>query len=291
MAQVVPSGATATHASTASNGQINVNIAAPNTSGISANRYSTFSAPPPGVNLINLGVNASTIVNQVTSNNASYLRGPLAVVGPTANVILANPNGIVVNGGSFINVGGVALSTGPVSYANSTTVPGYQNVVLGTGGGNILVTGAGLVGSMSSLQLIAGSIEIDGPIANTSSNANINVAAGNAQVTLDSSVVPGSTLTPWATTTALGGSSSSGILVDVTPNGSLSAGRISMEVSGNGAGVSFQGHGMASIGEFSITADGKVSVLGGQIQAEKDVKVVASAIDVLNQGAQTATLA
>jgi filamentous hemagglutinin family protein len=228
-AQVVPSGATATHASTAANGQININIAAPNASGISANQYSTFSAPPPGVNLVNLGVNASTILNQVTSNNASYLRGPLAVVGPTANVILANPSGIVVNGGSFINVGGVALSAGPVSYANSTTVPGYQNLVLGTGSGNILVTGAGLAGAMSSLQLIAGSIEIDGPIANTSANGNINLASGNAEVTLDSSLVPGSTLAPWATTTPLGGSSSSGIVVDVTPNGSLSASRISME--------------------------------------------------------------
>src|SRR5205823_1848023 len=162
------------------------------------------------------------------------------------------------------------------------------NTVLGTGSGDILVTGQGLTSSTASLQLIAGRIKIDGPVRNTSSdpNANINVVAGNAQVVLDSSLLPGSTLTPWATTTKQGGVSSD-ILVDVTPNGSLSASRVSMVVSAQGAGVSFQGGGTASIGEFTIDADGKVAVLGGQIQAEKDVKITASAIDVLNAGSNS----
>jgi filamentous hemagglutinin family protein len=123
-AQVVPSGATATSAATAANGHVSVTIAPPNSSGISANQYNNFNVGSAGVGLYNQGVNATTIINQVTSSNRSNLNGPLSVVGPAAHVIVANPNGITVNGGSFINTGGVALSTGTVSYAPSTTFPG-----------------------------------------------------------------------------------------------------------------------------------------------------------------------
>lgn len=291
-AQVVPSGTTATSVTAGANGQTNVAIAPANANSVSVNQYQAFSVQAAGVNLINQGVNATTIINQVTSANRSYLYGPLAVVGPTAHVVVANPNGITVDGGSFINTGGVALSAGPVNFVGSATATGYQDTVLGTGSGDIQVVGAGLTGSMTSLQLIAGKIKIDGPIVNTSPdpNADINLVAGNASVTLSSSAIPGSTLKPWASTSTNGGSSTD-ILIDVTPNGSLSASRISMLIGGQGAGVSFQGRGTASIGEFAINAKGQVKILGGQIQAERDVKIAAAEISVLNAGTRTAKIA
>jgi filamentous hemagglutinin family protein len=247
--------------------------------------------PKAGVNLLNQSANASTILNQVTSNNRSYLNGPLAVVGPTAHVIVANPSGITVDGGSFINTGGVALTAGSVSFVNSAMNIGMQNVMLGTGTGDILITGMGLAGSMTNLQLIAGRIKVDGPIINTLSdpNASINIVTGNANVMLDSSVMPGSTLTPWALTSLSGGASGD-ILIDITPNGSISASRVSMVVGAQGAGVSFQGSGLASIGEFTIDAGGKVAILDGQIQAEKSIKITASAIDVTNDGTRITQL-
>jgi filamentous hemagglutinin family protein len=305
-AQIVPSGATATHAAPQSNGHIVVNIAPANRSNVSLNQYSNFSVPTVGAELLNTGVNANTIINQVTSANRSYLYGALSVTGPAANVIVVNPNGITVNGGSFVNTGGVALSTGSISYQNSATAPGFVNTVVSTGSADILVTGAGLAGSMSTLQLVAGSIKIDGSVKNASSdpNATIETTAGNANVMLDSSLTPGATLTPWATKTDLGGTSNS-ILIDVTPNGSLSASRIHMSVGAKGAGVSFAGNGNASIGEFTITAGGKVSVLGGSITTtasasaanangasgpQNSVKIVAQAIDVLNANGSGARL-
>lgn len=290
-AQVVPSGTTPTAATVGIGGQVNVTIAPPNGSGISLNQYQTFSVPSAGVNLFNQGVNAGTIVNQVTSDNRSYLTGPLSVIGPAAHVILVNPSGITVNGGRFVNTGGVALSTGSLSLTGPGTAGGPPNIVLGSGNGDILVTGAGLTGTMASLQLIAARIKIDGPVVNASAdpNADVRLVAGEARVSLDPSVLPGSTLRPWVTGTTTGGTSSD-ILIDVTPNGSISASRIAMVVGAQGAGVSFQGRGTAAIGEFTIDASGKVAILGGRIQAERAVRIAAPAIEVLNAGPQTAQI-
>ena len=89
----------------------------------------------------------------------------------------------------------------------TTTVDGTagaDTIALSVGSGDILVTGQGLTSSTASLQLIAGRIKIDGPVRNTSSdpNANINVVAGNAQVVLDSSLLPGGSLHPRSRSTA-----------------------------------------------------------------------------------------
>lgn len=288
--QVVPAGTTSTTASVRANGGIDVGIAAPNASGISLNQYRSFSVPTAGVAFQNFGVNASTIVNQVTSANRSVISGPVSVTGPSAHVVLVNPNGITVDGGSFVNTGGVALSTGALRFDPSSS--GGVDTVVTSGSGDLFVTGAGLSGPMSTLQLVAGRIKVDGPIVNTnaSSSAAIDLVAGTQEVRLKSDVVPGTSLSSWAARTDLGGSSGD-ILIDVTPRGSLSAGRVHLSVGAQGAGVSFAGAGKASIGEFTIDARGKVVVSGGQIQAEKAVDVRAPAIAVLNDGGTVAKVA
>ncbi|WP_042570509.1 filamentous hemagglutinin N-terminal domain-containing protein, partial [Ralstonia solanacearum] len=58
------------------------------------------------------GGSARIIVNQVTSTQPSTLRGYLEVAGPRAEVVIANPNGILVNGGGFINTSRATLTTG-----------------------------------------------------------------------------------------------------------------------------------------------------------------------------------
>jgi filamentous hemagglutinin family protein len=68
----------------------------------------------------NVGVNARTVVNEVTSANPSVIQGAINVLGPRANIILANPFGVTIDGGSFVNTGHVVLSTGQVSFADTT---------------------------------------------------------------------------------------------------------------------------------------------------------------------------
>ncbi len=85
---VVADGATATSVSTAANGHQTVSIA-PAVGGVSHNTYSHFNVGSAGVDLNNVGINARTIVNQVTSTDPSVISGQLAVLGSRANVVLA----------------------------------------------------------------------------------------------------------------------------------------------------------------------------------------------------------
>ncbi len=125
MAQIVPDGGTATSVTFGASGRPTVSIAPGSPAGVSINTYNQFSVLPVGANLDNAAVRASTIINQVTSNNRSFLYGPVEVLGSRAHVVIANPNGITVDGGSFINTGGVILSGGTVRYnaAGAPIVP------------------------------------------------------------------------------------------------------------------------------------------------------------------------
>ncbi|ALP68013.1 hypothetical protein AN416_36255 (plasmid) [Paraburkholderia caribensis] len=92
-AGVVADGGTATSVSTAANGHQVVNIA-PSVGGVSHNTYAHFNVGSAGVDLNNVGINARTIVNQVTSTDPSVISGQLAVLGSRANVVLAKPMSI-----------------------------------------------------------------------------------------------------------------------------------------------------------------------------------------------------
>jgi hemolysin len=99
-----------------------IDIVPPNASGLSHNQFLDYNVARSGVVLNNAlqegqsqlagalaanpqfqGQAASTILNEVISRNASLLEGPQEIFGRPADYILANPNGITLNGGSFIN--------------------------------------------------------------------------------------------------------------------------------------------------------------------------------------------
>jgi filamentous hemagglutinin family protein len=124
-AGIVADGGTATSVTSNASGRQNVTLA-PSVSGVSNNTYNSFNVGAAGADLNNVGVNARTIVNQVTSTSPSVISGDITVLGSRANVVLANPNGITINGGSFVNTGRVALSTGQVSFDDVTIAPGVR---------------------------------------------------------------------------------------------------------------------------------------------------------------------
>src|SRR5471032_3409435 len=111
---IVADGGTATSVAVGANGRQTVTLA-PAIGGVSNNTYSSFNVSKAGADLNNNLVNANTIVNQVTGTNPSLIQGAITVLGPRANVILANPNGVTIDGGSFVTNGHVVISTGQVS--------------------------------------------------------------------------------------------------------------------------------------------------------------------------------
>ena len=118
----------------AANGVDLVQIAEVNGNGVSRNLYSDFNIKSTGLilnnatkytktelggyidrNMFLAGKGARVILNEVTSSNASTLNGYLEVAGNKASVVIANANGISVNGLGFINTDNVVLSTGAVT--------------------------------------------------------------------------------------------------------------------------------------------------------------------------------
>jgi filamentous hemagglutinin family protein len=116
----------------ASNGVPVVNIVAPTKSGLSHNMYLDFNVGKQGVIINNSnkpgisqlgggmmgnpkfggGAQATTILNEVTSNRPSSIQGFTEIFGGKADYILANPNGVSINGGGFINTSRAIMTTG-----------------------------------------------------------------------------------------------------------------------------------------------------------------------------------
>ncbi|GAB7539996.1 hypothetical protein BGC_62210 [Burkholderia sp. 3C] len=269
---IVPDGATQTGVAIGAGGRQIVNLA-PAVAGVSQNTYTSFNVSTAGASLNNVGINARTIVNQVTGTDRSLIEGNIDVLGGTrANVILANPNGITVNGGSFTNTGHVVLSTGRVSFDDITLAPGVirRDVVLDTDSGTIVVGPNGLTSALISLDLIAKNLLIAGPVDNTftSSTAGVRVLAGNSRVQLNTGISPTDNANEWLTSfTPAATATGKSFAIDITAAGSLTSGRVQLIVNDRGPGVRSAGPLNASLGDFTLSSNGSVEFDGARIEA------------------------
>ena len=157
-----------------------VNISAPSAGGVSRNDYDRFNVPEKGAILNNSYTLSKTelagyvqgnanmaqgpakiIVNQVTSGNPTTMNGFLEVAGHKADVIIANPNGITVNGGGFINTARAILTTGKPEYDNKERLKDFRI----DNDATILITGNGLNGKKAdTLELYTRAAEIKAAI-------------------------------------------------------------------------------------------------------------------------------
>lgn len=285
-AQVAIDGTTSTTVTVSPSGSVTVGVAPATTDGVSLNRYNQFNVAPAGVNLDNRAVAARTIVNEVTGTSRTNINGAVEVLGQKAHVIVANPNGIAIDGGRFVNTGRVALTTGELSFNARQIAPGIfqDNVVSTVTDGRITVSGGGLSGQMDAIDLIAHSIKVDGPITNNSANANsgIRLAAGQSSTEFDSSVLPGNTGLSWGRITGSGASADGSILVEITRQGVLRANRIGIEINDQGAGARIAGEGYANSREFILRADGKIDLTGAKITSTGALSVSGGSVQLDN---------
>lgn len=179
-----------------------VNISAPTAGGVSRNDYEQFNIPAKGAILNNSYTLSKTelagyvqgnanmaqgpakiIVNQVTSGNPTTMNGFLEVAGHKADVIIANPNGITVNGGGFINTARAILTTGKPEYDNKERLKDFRI----DNDATILITGNGLNGKKAdTLELYTRAAEIEaaifGNIVHVTTGANV-IDANTGKVT------------------------------------------------------------------------------------------------------------
>ena len=168
-----------------------IQIAKPNDAGISNNFYIDFNISQDGLILNNIAKDdklaqsilagyisanenltssAKLILNQVTGNDISKLLGYLEVAGKSADVIIANPNGITCQGCGFLNVENLTLATGRFSEAELERLSLLKNyeelktLSLDITQGKI-ITQALDARNTKSLTFLAKSMEVDGMIS------------------------------------------------------------------------------------------------------------------------------
>lgn len=160
------------------NGLPVVNIQTPTRAGVSVNQYRQFDVGEKGAVLNNSHRNVQTqlggwiqgnpwlargearvIVNQVNSADPSRLNGYVEIGGRRADLVIANPAGINVNGGGFINANQVTLGVG-----NAAMQDGQYVGIVG-GSGSLNIAAGGLDASRNDYtNLIANAVNVNGGI-------------------------------------------------------------------------------------------------------------------------------
>lgn len=267
---------------TAPNGVPMVNITTPSAAGVSRNRYSQFDVGREGVILNNargqvqtqlggwvqgnpwLATGSARVILNEVNGPASRLNGYVEVAGQRAEVIIANPAGIQVNGGGFLNASRVTLTTGTPMFSGAGALEGYRVT-----GGAIQIDGDGLDSSRADYtDLITRSLKV-----------NAGIWANQLQATLGSNVV--SADHSQASASAASGEAPT-FALDVGALGGMFANKIWLVGNEHGVGVRNAGSIGAQAGELVVTVDGRLENTGA-LQSRQNVRVQASG-DLANAG-------
>ncbi|WP_456311303.1 hemagglutinin repeat-containing protein [Serratia proteamaculans] len=256
------------------NGLPQVNIAAPNRSGVSHNQYRQFDVDKRGAILNNSASMTSTqlagmiqgnpnlklnsaparvILNEVNSSNPSELRGFLEVAGGRAQVIVANPAGIVCNGCGTINAGRMTLTTGKTQLNADGSLAGYQ-VERGT----VRIEGGGLNGDARHdteyVDVLARAVDVN---AGVWAKQGLNVVAGRNRISADAKTV---------SALATDGKAPE-LAIDMGQMGGMYSGHIRMIGTEAGVGVRNQGGHIQAEKTLTVSSEGKLTWQSGKQEA------------------------
>ena len=264
----------------AGNGITLVNVAGPTAGGVSRNDYTNFNVPQNGVILNNsyqmsntklggyvpgnanmMRGSANVIVNEVTSHNPTEMKGFIEVAGRKASVVVANPNGITVDGGGFINTDRAVLTTGKTEYDSKGNLNSYR-----VEQGRISINGNGLnAKDANALQILT-----------EATNVNAGVWANTIETRTGKNTIDAKTLD----TQKIGDSSNVGL--DVSAIGGMYANSITMKGTNTGLGVNVKGV-VSSTQASSITSEGKIIVDGG-VTSNGNTTLAGQSIEINNNG-------
>ena len=266
----------------ARNGMTVVNINTPNDKGLSHNQYNAFNVDEKGLILNNanrpvntelagyimgnpnlVGPTANTILNEVTGTSSTSMNGALEVAGNKAHVIVANPNGISINNGTFINASSATLTTGnPI--INNGSVTGY-NVQQGV----ITVGEKGLNASKTArTDMLAEAVKLNGKVW----AQDTQVVTGKNDISVDA--------TGKVTNTHKTGESSQ-VGLDVSAIGGMYANSMYLVGTNDGFGVNNQGV-LSAQNKLTIDSTGKLQNTG--TIAATDATITTKSLEQMNKG-------
>ena len=266
----------------ARNGMTVVNINTPNDKGLSHNQYNAFNVDEKGLILNNanrpvntelagyimgnpnlVGPTANTILNEVTGTSSTSMNGALEVAGNKAHVIVANPNGISVNNGTFINASSATLTTGnPI--INNGSVTGF-NVQQGV----IAVGEKGLNASKTArTDMLAEAVKLNGKVW----AQDAQVVTGKNDISVDA--------TGKVTNTHKTGESSQ-VGLDVAAIGGMYANSMYLVGTNDGFGVNNQGV-LSAQNKLTIDSTGKLQNTG--TIAATDANITTQSLEQMNKG-------
>ncbi|AKO21211.1 hemagglutinin repeat-containing protein [Xanthomonas oryzae] len=270
---------------TAPNGVPLVNITTPSAAGVSRNRYSQFDVGREGAIVNNargqtqtqlggwvqgnpwLATGGARVILNEINGPASRLNGYVEVAGQRAEVIIANPAGIQVDGGGFLNASRVTLTTG-TPILSGGALEGYR-----VSGGAIQIGGAGLDTSRADYtDLITRSLQV-----------NAGIWANQLQATLGNNVVSADHRS--VATQAADGQAPT-FALDVGALGGMFANKIWLVGNEHGVGVRNAGNLGAQAGELVVTVDGRLENTGA-LQSQQDTQIAASG-GIANSGTLSA---
>ena len=266
----------------ARNGMTVVNINTPNDKGLSHNQYNAFNVDEKGLILNNanrpvntelagyimgnpnlVGPTANTILNEVTGTSSTSMNGALEVAGDKAHVIVANPNGISVDNGTFINASSATLTTGN-PMINNGSVTGY-NVQKGA----ITVGEKGLNASKTArTDMLAEAVKLNGKVW----AQDAQVVTGKNDISVDA--------TGKVTNTHKTGESSQ-VGLDVAAIGGMYANSMYLVGTNDGFGVNNQGV-LSAQNKLTIDSTGKLQNTG--TIAATDANITTQSLEQMNKG-------
>lgn len=257
------------------NGTPIVNIRTPNSKGLSHNTYNQFDIGSNGAILNNSigGANtqlagaiagnqylaktaANTILNEVRSNAPAKFQGNIEVAGQRADVIIASPSGLQIQGGGFINANQATLTTGTPKIDSAGNLTGFDvkqgqiqfdNATTGNALGGDLYDGKNK-NQANYVDILARAVTINGQIH---ANQDVDMVIGSNTVDYDTGEATKITGTGTVPTLA----------VDVSTLGGIYANSINLVGTENGLGVRNAGNIQANQ-QIVLTNSGKIENKG-----------------------------
>ena len=278
---ITPDGSTNTQIDRAANNVPIVNIAAPNSGGLSHNKFENYNVNPSGLilnnaigsqngviqtqigglindnaNLKNSGA-ASVILNEITSNNISQINGYTEIAGKKADLVLANPNGFVFNGSGFINVSKFTAVVGSSNQfnpnPNDLTFRLSDNAYAVTHGflPKLTIMSAGIdLENITSTDLVANVMNIVAPVyAGTN---DVNLRTGDQTFNYLTKAVTSDNANP-------GSNLPDEVAIDASTLGKIQAGRIFIVATKEGFGIKYSGDLLASRAGITIDNQGNIN--------------------------------